>query len=169
MKLNLRAIYMLALTASLFFSACAPVSTPLPPEPTAAPTATIAATPTGNNAAAPKPSGFIAKVTMAEDAGKELAEPVNPTTVFKPTSIFHAITTLNNAPAKTKFKAVWYAVDVGNVVPPNTVIDQSDLETEGSRNLDFFLKPETKWPVGTYRVEIFVNGVLDQVANFSVK
>ncbi|MBI3536144.1 MAG: hypothetical protein HY070_01060 [Chloroflexi bacterium] len=121
-----------------------------------------AATPTGK-------TGAILKVVMAEGTQGDAAEPVNPTTVFTPTNIFHAVVTTNNAKPNTKFKAVWYAVDVGTVAPPNTLIDKAEIVTEGTRNIDFFLKPETKWPPGTFRVELFVNDALDQVVSFSVK
>ncbi|MBI3912966.1 MAG: hypothetical protein HY327_02035 [Chloroflexi bacterium] len=155
-----RILILLAFAISILAACAAPAPTPVSPTPIVAPTAA---------ATASKSSGIITKVTMAEDAQGDNAEPVNPTTVFKPTAIFHAVATISNAKANTKFNAAWYVVDVGAVAPPNTLIDQSELVTEGSRNLDFFLKPVSTWPVGTYRVEVQVNGVLDQVVNFSVK
>jgi len=116
-----------------------------------------------------KPSGFVASITMAEDTQGANKDPVNLTEVFKPTSTFHAVVRTQNAPANTKFSAAWYAVDVGTAAPPNTLIDQTDVTTDGSRNIDFTLRPTTAWPLGTYRVEVSVNGVLDSVKNFSVK
>ncbi len=117
----------------------------------------------------PQPSGVIASVTMAEDAKADTKEPINPTVVFKPSSTFHAIVAIQNAPANTKFGATWYTVDVGSAAPPNNKIDSTELTTDGSRNIDFTLQPNTTWPVGTYRVEITVNGVLDTVKTFSVQ
>ena len=117
----------------------------------------------------PQPSGLVASVTMAEDAKADTKEPINPTVVFKPSATFHAIVAIQNAPANTKFGATWYTVDVGSAAPPNQKIDSTELTTDGSRNIDFTLRPKSTWPVGTYRVEITVNGVLDTVKTFSVQ
>jgi len=119
--------------------------------------------------AQPKPSGFVSSVTMAENTQGANKDPMNPTTTFGSNATFHAVVRTQNAPANTKFKAAWYAVDVGSVAPPNTMIDETELTTEGTRNIDFTLSPSTGWPSGTYRVEIYVNGVLDTVKTFSVK
>lgn len=126
---------------------------------TVTPTATIA----------PKSSGLISSVTMARDTKGEDKEPVNPTTTFQAKSIFHAVVALKSAPDNSRITAVWYVVDVGNAAAPNTKIDSTDLTTNGTRNINFSLTPTDSWPVGTYRVDILVNGVLDQTVNFSVK
>jgi hypothetical protein len=118
--------------------------------------------------ASAKQSGIVASVTLAQDVKGDLKEPVNPTTVFKPESIFHAVTAIQNAPANSKFTATWFANDVGSAAPCNTKIDSADVVTSGSANIDFSLKPTANWPVGTYRVEIMVNGVLDRIVSFSV-
>jgi hypothetical protein len=119
--------------------------------------------------AAPKPSGVIASVTMAAATTGNNFDPVNPSDMFKPTDVFHAVTTLSNSPANTKFTAAWYAVDLGSAAAPGTKIGTTDISTDGSRNIDFRLSPTTSWPVGTYRVEISVNGVVDTVKTFGVK
>ncbi len=119
--------------------------------------------------AIPKPSGYVNSVTMAEGVQGDTKDPVNPTVVFSPSATFHAVVRTQNAPANTNFKATWYVVDVGNAAAPNSLIDETTLPTDGSRNIDFSLAPKTTWPAGTYRVEISVNGVLDTVKTFSVK
>ena len=115
------------------------------------------------------PSGLIRSVTTAQGIQGESKDPVNPTLVFQPSSVFHAVVAIENAPAQTTFTAKWYVVDVGSASAPNTLVDSVDLTTDGTRNLDFDLKPATKWPVGTYRVDILVNGTLDQSVEFSVQ
>lgn len=122
-----------------------------------------------SSSAVPKPSGYVNSVTMAEGVQGDTRDPVNPTVVFKPSATFHAVVRTQNAPANTKFKAAWYVVDVGNAASPNSLIDETNLTTDGSRNIDFSLAPQATWPVGTYRVEISVNGVLDTVKTFNVK
>ncbi|MBI4785971.1 MAG: hypothetical protein HY782_02860 [Chloroflexi bacterium] len=115
-----------------------------------------------------RPSGLIANVTTALGVKGDLKEPENPTLVFPPSATFHAVVAIQNAPPNTTFAAVWYALDVGGAADCNSEIDQTELTTDGSRNLDFSLTPTNRWPVGSYRVEIYVNDVLDRAVNFSV-
>jgi hypothetical protein len=117
----------------------------------------------------PKPSGLIDKVTMAKDTQGSAMDPVNPTTVFTNKDTFHAVTHINQAPTDTQLKAIWYTVIVGSSSDNNKVIDTSNFTAGGTNNIDFYLTPSANWPAGTYQVEIYVNGVLDQVVNFSVK
>lgn len=153
-----------------------PTSTPIPatraptaPATTSAPPATSSAPQTcpALPPAAVTPSGVISKVTMALDAQGANKDPVNPTTLFPPNATFHAVVATQNAPANTVFTADWFATDIG-APDCNIEIDSTDLTTDGTRNIDFTLKPKTVWPNGTYRVEISVNGVLDRVVSFTV-
>jgi hypothetical protein len=89
-------------------------------------------------------------------------------TSFPTATTIHAIVGLQNAPAKTRVKAAWYAVDVGKAAPCNKLVDSAELgDQSGSPFIDFTLDPPHL--VGTYRVEIYLNGNLGQVAPFSVK
>lgn len=153
------------LDRTLEFSVTAPTPTPVPPTATPRPaTATPAPSPTP----AAKPSAFVRSVTMATDAKADTKEPVNPTNEFRPNATFHAVVLTQNAPAGTKFRIAWYVTDVGVAEKPNTLIDQTEVTADGSRNIDFSLRPTTTWPPGKYRAEIFVNGVLDRIMNFTV-
>lgn len=153
-------------------------------EPTKAPEATTApaatATASGDtsstsgscpalNSAAPKPSGLIDSVTMAEGVSGDNKDPVNPTTTFGEKAEFHAVVATKDAPTDTSYDAVWYATDTGGAVECDTKIDSYEIKTDGNRNIDFSLSPKTTWPAGTYRVEVLVNGTLDQVVSFTVK
>jgi hypothetical protein len=124
---------------------------------------------TGVSGLVAKPSGLIDKVTMAKDTQGSTMDPVNPTTVFAASDTFHAVVHLNGAPANTQLKAIWYVVSAGSASNTNKDIDSSDYTAEGTGNVDFYLTPSQDWPAGTYQVEIYTNGVLDQVVNFSVK
>ena len=96
-------------------------------------------------------------------------EPVDPTTVFSPDETIHAVARIEDAPSDTQFTVAFYVVDVGDAAAPDTLINSSDLTADGTRNLDFYLSPTTTWPPGTYRVEISVNGTLDQVVEYTVQ
>jgi hypothetical protein len=119
--------------------------------------------------AAPTASGLITAVTMAEDTSGDERTPVNPTTTFGPTATFHAVVSVVDAPPNTKLKAVWFAGDTDGVALCNKQIQEVELVTDGTRNIDFSLTPETTWPKGSFRVDIYTNDVLDQVVDFSVK
>jgi hypothetical protein len=125
----------------------------------------------GSRSASQKPvsSGFITKVVLAKDSDPVYAKPINPTTVFTSSSVIHAVIEIKNAPANTKFTASWYVVDDGGADSPNTFITSTDLTADGTRDMDFTLTPTSTWPAGTYRVDISVNGQLDQSATYTVK
>jgi hypothetical protein len=146
-----------------------PTSTPVPPTrtPSAPSTSPASQTCPPLPPAAVHPSGVISNVTMALDARGTTKDPVNPTTVFPPTATFHAVVATQNAPANTMFTATWFATDIG-APDCNVEIETAELTTDGTRNIDFTLSPKTVWPNGTYRVEISVDDVLDQVVSFTV-
>lgn len=127
----------------------------------------------GNCPALPAPqltkSGYVEEVVIAKNAEGEEKNPTGLTSVFGPTDTFHAVAKLVDAPENTSFSATWYVTDVGPDVACNSTIDSTEISTGGTRNLDFTLTPNDKWPTGMYRVEIFVNGVLEDVKEFSVK
>ena len=114
-------------------------------------------------------SGIITDVTLATDVEGEEMNPVGPTTVFNSNSIIHAVVSIEDAPVGTNFTAEFYVVDVGGAADPNSLITSTDLAADGTRNLDFNLTPTSSWPAGTYRVDILVNGVLDQSLVYTVE
>jgi hypothetical protein len=70
----------------------------------------------------------------------------------------------------TVLKGVWIAEDVGNAAPPNyKIVDKSitiQVENEGSLNVT---KPTNGWPVGKYRLEIYLNDTLVKTLPFTIK
>ena len=104
----------------------------------------------------------VKSATLARDA-----DGAQPTTAFEPTDTFYLIVDLANAPDDTAVKAVWYAADTGAAAEPNTLIDEASM-TSGSAVVTFNLSPETSWPPGTYKVELYLNDELNQTLDFSV-
>jgi uncharacterized protein YfaS (alpha-2-macroglobulin family) len=117
----------------------------------------------------PQLSGYILYVTMAQDVQGPNKVPVGATTVFGPADTIHAVVSILGAPAGTQFKADWYVVDIGDPSQANTLITSSQITTEGTGNVDFNLTTTTQWPVGTYRVEISVNGQVEYTGEYSVQ
>ncbi|MCL4393789.1 MAG: hypothetical protein M1482_03090 [Chloroflexi bacterium] len=114
-------------------------------------------------------SGFISDVVMAKGTEGSDKHPVDETNTFGTTDIFHAVVAIQDAPANTDFKATWYIVDAGSAAAPNSSIGVTELKTDGTRNVDFSLRPPSEWPVGSYRVDISVNGTVDTSRDFDVQ
>lgn len=112
-----------------------------------------------------KSSGMIASVALGTKSSPTAA--LVATSVFATNATIYAVVTTQNAPDTAMFKAEWYVTDVGSAAPCNTFIDRAELSSAPS--IDFSLAPSTKWPIGSYRVEIYVNGTLDRAANFTIK
>lgn len=171
--------------ASLVLAACGAMapsadSTPTPPlAPTVEPTAVSTPVAATNTASAPIAAicqsatipDYLREVVLAKDAQGADYTPVNVTNEFAPDQqTFHAVATLQNAPANTKLRAVWYLVSAQNF-KSNSKIDENELTVAegGSRNIDFTLKSAgTNWPSGSYCVEIYVNGALALSKTFAV-
>lgn len=104
----------------------------------------------------------IASAQMARDADGD-----DPTSVFAQDEEFFAVVELANAPDDTTVKAVWTAVETDGT-EPNFVIDEVEL-TSGSGNLHFTLTNDKLWPVGKYKVDLFLNDELSQSLEFEVE
>ena len=113
----------------------------------------------------------ITQAVLAKDVQGDNFEPVDPTSTF-PTDqpVIHLVVTVANAPSDTKVKTVWTAVDVGDVAPPNTRIDEAEVTMDGSGNAHFTLStPNTGlWPAGKYKVEIYLNDKLDRTLEYAI-
>src|SRR5438445_7276220 len=70
-----------------------------------------------------------------------------------------------------KARGVLIAEDVGDVAPPNTKVLETKLDMEGdTSDGDFnFSKPTNGWPVGKYRVEIYINDELATKVKFTIQ
>ena len=93
-----------------------------------------------------------------------------PVTVFKPTTpkIFLS-TKLADVPTGAKLKGVWIAEKTA-VAPPNYKIDSVDLTVGTLTNQANFsmTKPNAGWPLGDYRVELYINDKLASTVKFKV-
>lgn len=112
--------------------------------------------------------GFSASTANIKDSYMALDEAgTNKTTVYPQDSVFYCIVTLQNAPDDTALKAVWTAVSAEGT-DPNFKIDEVTTTT-GDGTVPFTLTNDNLWPVGKYKVELFINDVLKQTLNFEVQ
>ena len=89
------------------------------------------------------------------------------TEVFSPDQTFYLVVDLANAPEDTVLKATWIAVEVEDV-EPDFVIEEVEIAT-GLPIVTFDLANEYYWPIGNFRVDLYLDGELDQSLEFEVR
>jgi hypothetical protein len=92
----------------------------------------------------------------------------NPTTVYSQDAIFFAIVDLKNAPDDTKLKAVWTAVDAEET-EKNFMITETEITTSDGLVHFQLENEEFLWPVGQYKVDIYMNDTLAKTLTFEVQ
>jgi len=113
----------------------------------------------------------IKQAVLAKDVTGDNFEPVDPTSTFTVDQpVIHLVVTVANAPSDTKVKTVWTAVDVGDAAPANTKIDEAEVSLDSSGNAHFTLALSTggAWPVGKYKVDVYLDGKLDRTLEYTV-
>lgn len=111
---------------------------------------------------------FSASTANIQDAQMAFDEEgAQPTTTFGPNDIFYCNVDLQNAPDDTVVKAVWTAVDVEGE-EANTLIDETELTT-GSGTVNFQLSNSNAWPVGKYKVDLYLGDELKKTVEFQVQ
>ena len=104
----------------------------------------------------------IADAWMSTDEGGD-----SRTTAFAQDATFYAQVDLKNAPDDTKLKASWYAVNAEGV-EPNFVINETEFAS-GDGLIHFDLENDSLWPVGDYKVDIYLNDTLAKTLTFAVR
>jgi hypothetical protein len=115
----------------------------------------------------PTSTGAISELHMAKDDGN--GDPGAETNAFDPGDrTIHCVAKLAEAKAGTKMKFSWFIVDAGG--SKNEKIKDIDYTTRAIENIVHgHLTLPQDWPIGKYRVEVFVNGNLEKTALYSVK
>ena len=114
---------------------------------------------------------FGAKLTLSNGRTAFDEDGKQPTSVFGPNDAIYAVADLSNAPVGTVVNSKWYYVSVDGV-EPNTLIDEAPItiEEDGfTGTVHFFFPADSNWAVGTYGVELYLNGALIQTVNYSVQ
>jgi hypothetical protein len=109
----------------------------------------------------------IKSATLAK--GYENDQAVEPTNVFAPTDqTIHLAVKVANAPSDTSVKAIWYVAEVEGYEP--SVIDETSITLDTFQDsIDFDLTSDQPWPVGKYKVELYLDGKLDQTLEYEVR
>lgn len=94
---------------------------------------------------------------------------IDHTNVFAPgDNAFFCFFDLENAPDSTVVKSVWTLVEADGY-ESNSEIDSTEFTT-GSDALYFSLERSADaWPVGQYKIDLYIDGSLVQTLNFEVQ
>ena len=115
-----------------------------------------------NALAAPSPGA--SNFYMASDP-----EGNNRTNVFSPTDDFYVFFDVAGIEAGTQFQSRWYALDIEGE-DPSTPFQTIDYAYEADvSNIYFQLTNSDNWPIGNYKVEVFMNGSKIGEQQFSVQ
>jgi len=108
----------------------------------------------------------FADLKFSDSEGGDAAESFTPDT---PKIYLHA--GLVDMPSGTKLTSNWIAEDSHGVAPPNYKIDSVDLTVGAIVNVATFSlsKPTKGWPIGTYRVDLLIDGKASGEAHFKVE
>jgi hypothetical protein len=97
---------------------------------------------------------------------------VNPSAEFTPdTPKIYCAWKGEGMKSGTPVRGVWIAEDVGKAAPANYKIDQTSFNPLGSKTAGSFAlsKPNKGFPVGKYRLEIYVGNDLLKTVPFTIK
>ena len=137
---------MTPIPATATFTHVPPTLTPTPIPPTSTPTIAI---------------GIYDVFLSMDQAGEYKTE------VFTPEQYIYVHYSLNDPSGLNNVKVIWYAVDVAGY-KPNVVINQTDDKITRP-NISLQVKTEPLWAVGKYKIELYLNSVLEDTLEFEVK
>lgn len=86
---------------------------------------------------------------------------------FAQDAVFYVQVDLQNAPDDTTLKAVWTAVEAQDT-EPGLVITETEFTT-GDGLVHFTLSNDNLWPIGKYKVDIYLNNQLTNTVEFEVQ
>lgn len=78
---------------------------------------------------------------------------------------------LDEVSSGSKITVAWISVDSGGAAPPNYKIDEASFDVGAIENhINASLsRPNNGWPVGTYQVQLAVDGEVVESVDFSVE
>ena len=121
---------------------------------------------------------LIAVAPLAQAAGfenvvlstmKDAAD--NMVTFTTNTPVIYLSADLADVATPSKVTVAWVSVDSHGAAPPNFLIANVVIAIDdGQDHINSEMtKPNNGWPVGTYRVDIDINGTVTKAADFEVK
>jgi hypothetical protein len=93
----------------------------------------------------------------------------NKTNIFSPEDDFYVFFDVAGVEVGTPFQSRWYALDIEgqDATVPFQTIDYA--YEEGITSIYFQMTSEEPWPVGSYKVEVYMNGAKIGEQGFAVQ
>ena len=106
----------------------------------------------------------VSNIRMTTDDGGETT-----TTTYSPTDDFYVFFDANSIETGTLFEGQWFALNIEGE-DPNTPFSTIEYNLEeGVSTVYFQLYSDVDWPVGNYRVDVYMDGAKVGEAQFSVQ
>lgn len=114
-----------------------------------------------------KPTGIVKDILTAKDDGK--GGPAEPADTFDAEDrTIHCVVELSDPKPNTKIRYSWWVVEAGET--KNEKIEDFEYTTTAQdRIVHSHLTLPNDWPPGSYKVDVYVNGNLEQTASFKVE
>jgi len=111
-------------------------------------------------------AGLLLAIVLACNVSKNF----NYSTTFAPSDRkVHCVVTFNKTKPATKIRLVWMAENVEGR-SKHSELDSIDHITDvDEERSDFHLTWSRHWRPGTYRVEIYIDGILDKTIDYTVE
>ncbi len=154
MTLTIRTVLGLsALAATMLLQGCGKSDSP------------AASGPAGTAASAPAAAATAEIMVMKEVGGSPMT--VIPSDVPKVESVVKT----KGAKAGQPIRIVWIAVDVGDVAPKGTKIDEVTVtaERDDSGATSSLSQPTAGWPIGSYKIEVYIADKMAGSTNFKIE
>jgi hypothetical protein len=106
---------------------------------------------------------------------KETEDGFDPVKSFKPDDTFAVLVFLSEPKVGTKLKAIWTIVDAGDMQGKKLLEKKIELTPEvikgvkEANRINFSLTHDNPYPVGDYKVDIYLNGDLAKTVEFEIK
>ncbi len=110
---------------------------------------------------------FVTLVYMAKGDYGKVGES---TTTFAPSDrTVHCVVTFNKRKPGTKIRLVWVAENVEGRSKHSELDSIDHIADVDEERTDFHLTWSRDWRPGTYRVEIYIDGILDKTIDYTVE
>ena len=115
------------------------------------------------------PAARIISISLSEQVDNSGTIPINIRQQFSTDiPVIHALIELTELSPGTIIKGAWISVDAIDV--PNYEINAAEVTVNQSEATVHFSvsRPNNGWPVGNYKLDVYLNGRLSTMANFSI-
>ena len=110
---------------------------------------------------------YVTLTYVAKDDNGDAGESTN--TLAASDRTVHCVVTFNEAKPGTKIRVVWVAENVEGKSKHSELDSIDHIMDYDEKKLDFHLTWSQDWRPGTYRVEIYIDGILDKTTDYTIE